>query len=64
VFFSVRVGRWGKDVAQTGGSSFLSHFGGRSLSSQFDAIAIMSLVISKGKFERIAFCLSRFKLLR
>jgi len=52
----------GKDVAQTCGSSFLSHFGGRSLSSQLDASAIMSLVMFKGNFERIAFSLSRFKL--
>ena len=45
----------GKDVAQTCGSSFLSHFGGRSLSSQLDTSAIMSLVMLKGNFERIAF---------
>ena len=50
----VRASRWGKDVARTCGSSFLSHFGGRSLSSQLDASAIMSLVILKGNFERIA----------
>ena len=53
--FSVRVSRWGKDVAQICGSSFLSHFGGRSLSSQLDAGAIMSLVMLKGNFEWIAF---------
>jgi len=138
--FCVRVSRWGKDVAQTCGSFFLSHFGGRSLlkrvrpgcvrtpavwdwssnieridvnsapdelakdsrnfhvygshlwlslawsfpscfgrlcshvavalawllhlSTQFDASAIMSLVMFKGDFERIAFSLRRFKLLR
>ena len=62
--FCVRVSRWGKDVVQTCGSSFLSHFGGRSLSYQLDASAIMSLVMFKGNFERIAFSLSRFKLLR
>ena len=49
----VRVSRWGKDVAQTCWSSFLSHFRGRSLSSQLDASAIMSLVMFKGNFERI-----------
>jgi len=38
--------------------------GGRSLSSQFDTIAIMSFATSKGKFEQIAFSLSWFKLLR
>jgi len=54
----VRVNRWGKDVAQTCGSSLLSHFGGRSLSSQLDTSAIMSLVMLKGKFERIALSLS------
>jgi len=32
----------GKDAAQTCVSSFLSHFVGRSLSSQLDASAIMS----------------------
>jgi len=54
----------GKDVAQTCGSPFLSHFGGHSLSSQFDAIAIMSLRMFKWKFERIAFLWSRFKQVR
>ena len=43
---------------------FLFAFWARSLSAQFDVIAIMSLVMSKGKFERIAFSLSRFKLQR
>jgi len=51
----VRVIEWGKDVAQTCGSSFFSPFQARSVSSQFDAIAIMSLVMSKGKLDRIAF---------
>jgi len=60
----VRVIRWGKDVAQTYGSFFFSSFEGRSLSSQFGAIVIMSLVMSKGKLERIACSFSRFKLLR
>ena len=60
----MRVIRLGKDVAQTCGSSFFSSFGARSLSAQFDAIAVMSLVVSKGKLEQIAFSLSRFKLLR
>jgi len=65
-FFSLSVSviRWGKDVHQICGSSSLSLFGTRSLSSQFDVIAIMSLVMAKGTFERIAFSLSRFKLLR
>jgi len=36
-------------------SSFLPHLGGRTLSSQLDAIAIMSFIISKWKFELIAF---------
>ena len=40
----MRVIRWGKDVAQTCGSSFFSPFGAGGLSSQFDAIAIMLLV--------------------
>ena len=35
-----------------------------SLSSQFDVIAIMSLVKSKGKLVPITFSLSRFKLQR
>jgi len=42
--------RWGKDVTQTCGSFFLSHFGERSLSSKIDAIAILSFVVSKKKF--------------
>jgi len=62
--FYVRVSRWGKDVAQTCESSFLSDFGGRSLSSQLHASVIMSLAMLKGNFERIAFSLSRIKLLR
>ena len=45
-------------------SCFLSHFGGRSLSSRFDAITIMSFVIFKGKFERVACSLSKFRLVR
>jgi len=51
-------------VVQKFGTSFLSHFGGRSLSSQLDASAIMSAVMFKENFERIALSLSRFKLLR
>jgi len=58
---SVRVSSWGKDVAQACGSSFLPHFRSRSLSSQFDAIAMMSLVMSKEEFEQIVFSLSWFK---
>jgi len=54
----------GKRSNPTCGSSFLSHFGGRGLSSQLDASAIMSLVVFKGKFERIAISLSQFKLMR
>jgi len=38
----------------------LSHFGGRGLSWQSDASAIVSLVMFQGNFERIAFSLSRF----
>jgi len=49
-------------LAKTCGSSHLSNFG--CIASQFDTTAIMSLVMSKGKLEQIAFSLSRFKLLR
>jgi len=62
----VQVGgrcRWEGGAAQTHGSSFLS-YSGECLSSKFDAIAIMSLVMFKGKFERFALSLSWFKLLR
>jgi len=48
--FFDRVSRWGKVITQTGGSSFFSHFGGRSHSFHLDVIAITSFVMSKGKF--------------
>jgi len=62
-FFPYYCYQVGKDVPQICGSSFLSLFGTRSLSSQFDAIVIMSSDMARGMFERIAFYLSRFKLL-
>jgi len=44
--------------------SCLSNFWRRSLSSQYDDIAVMSFVMSKGKFERTAFSLSGLGWLR
>jgi len=55
------VGR--KDEAQSCGSSFLSQFGERSLSSQFDAIDIMSFIRFKRSFERVDVSFCQFKLM-
>jgi len=44
------ISRWGNDVAQICGSSFLSHFGGHKLFSHFDSVATISFV---SKFEWI-----------
>jgi len=55
-----KASRWGKDVVQICGLHFFSHFREDSFSSQLDAIAIMSFVVSKGRFERIPISLSSF----
>ena len=59
LFSSIGVNRREKDVTKFRGSSFLSHFVERSVFSQFDDIVMITFVMCKGKFERIAFSLSR-----
>jgi len=46
--FFERNSRWGNNIAETCESSFLSHFGRRSLSSYSDAIAISGVEAGGG----------------
>jgi len=54
-----RVSRWGNDATQACKLSFFPQSGVCILSSQPNAIGMMSFVMCKGKFERNALSLSR-----